>query len=77
MKQHPLSQKLFAQITEAIQAIRYGCVQITIHDSRIVQIEKVEKIRVSTEADLNPGGKCKQLGSTDRTTGGSPSSHGQ
>lgn len=34
------------EIVKAIQAIRYGYVQITIQDSRVVQIEKTEKIRM-------------------------------
>jgi hypothetical protein len=35
------------QIMEAVRAIRYGSVQITIHDSRVVQIERTEKVRLS------------------------------
>ncbi len=34
-------------ILEAVRAIRYGSVQITIHDSQVVQIERTEKVRVS------------------------------
>ena len=34
-----------AAIIAAIRAIRFGSVEITIHDSSIVQIESKEKIR--------------------------------
>ncbi len=37
---------LLLKIMEAVQSINYGSVQITIHDSRVVQIEKTEKIKV-------------------------------
>jgi hypothetical protein len=33
-------------ILHAIREIRYGSVQIVIQDSKVVQIEKVEKIRL-------------------------------
>ncbi|MCK9992848.1 MAG: hypothetical protein Dbin4_01368 [Alphaproteobacteria bacterium] len=33
------------QILDAIQMIRFGTVEVVIHDSRVVQIERSEKIR--------------------------------
>ncbi len=39
-------QVLASQVLEAIRSIKYGCVQITVHDSRVVQIDKTEKIRI-------------------------------
>lgn len=33
------------EIMKAIREIRYGSVQITIHDSKVVQIDKTEKVR--------------------------------
>jgi len=32
-------------ILEAIRSLKYGAVEILIHDSRVVQIEKTEKTR--------------------------------
>ena len=32
-------------VLEAIRGIKYGAVEIQIHDSRIVQVEKTEKTR--------------------------------
>lgn len=33
------------QLLHALKGIRYGSVEIIIHDSRIVQIERKEKVR--------------------------------
>jgi len=40
---------LTTTILRAIREIRYGSVEIIIHDSRIVQIERKEKIRLDTD----------------------------
>lgn len=32
-------------ILDAVKGIRYGAVEVLIHDSRVVQIERSEKIR--------------------------------
>lgn len=32
-------------LLQALRAISYGALQVTVHDARIVQIEKTEKIR--------------------------------
>jgi hypothetical protein len=41
---------LTQKILRAIQEIRFGSVEIIIHDSRIVQIERKEKIRIATDS---------------------------
>ncbi len=33
------------EIVKALKSVRYGCVQIIIQDSKVVQIERTEKIR--------------------------------
>lgn len=38
-------------IHKALSEIRYGSLEITIHDSRIVQIERKEKIRIEPNTD--------------------------
>ena len=43
------SQDLEQQILRAIKAVRYGSVEIIIHDSQVVQIERKEKIRLTGE----------------------------
>lgn len=38
--------ELFLQIRKALKDLRYGHVQITVHNSKVVQIDKSEKIRL-------------------------------
>jgi hypothetical protein len=38
---------VLAQISAAIKQIRYGSVELTIHDGRVVQIERREKTRIA------------------------------
>lgn len=40
------NQKINQLISEAIRSIQYGSVEITIHASKVVQIERNEKIRI-------------------------------
>lgn len=44
------SQDLAQEIIHAIKTIRYGSIEITIHDSKVVQIERREKIRLDKES---------------------------
>jgi hypothetical protein len=50
--------ELATTIIRAIKGIRYGSLEIIIHDSKIVRIEKHEKIRLDTDlnADQTSGG---------------------
>ncbi|MBI4354190.1 MAG: YezD family protein [Candidatus Omnitrophica bacterium] len=53
------SAEVMGKIVEAIRGVRFGSVQIVIHDSQVVQIEKAEKIRFgvsSTRTDRTSGG---------------------
>lgn len=38
-------QKILAAIADALQSIQFGAVEITLHNSQVVQIERKEKIR--------------------------------
>jgi hypothetical protein len=42
----PSGPEIENEILNAIRKIRYGAVEIVIHDSRVVQIEVREKIRI-------------------------------
>jgi hypothetical protein len=42
---------LLRQIAGAIRGIRYGSVEIVIHDSRVVQVERREKVRLTQDAE--------------------------
>jgi len=40
-----VNDAIIKEIAEALNALRFGQVHITVHNSRITQIEKTEKIR--------------------------------
>lgn len=46
-----LSDNWLARITEAVEGLQYGTVQIVVHDGRIVQIERTERFRYEGSAD--------------------------
>lgn len=37
----------FHELVEALRDIRYGSITLTVHDGRLVEIQKSEKIRVA------------------------------
>jgi len=43
------NQDIAHKILLAIKDLRFGSVEVIIHDSRIVQIERKEKIRIDTD----------------------------
>ena len=40
---------LAREIARAVRGLRYGSIEITVHDGTVVQIERKEKIRVGRE----------------------------
>ncbi len=42
-------KKLLLQIFKAVRSIRYGTVQIVVQNSKVVQIDKTEKLRFDRE----------------------------
>jgi hypothetical protein len=49
LKNQPTDTSLARRILDAIQDIRYGSVEVTIHDAKVVQIERREKLRFDQE----------------------------
>jgi len=47
------NNSLVKELLSAINSLRFGSVEITIHEGRVTQIEKREKVRF-TEATNNP-----------------------
>jgi hypothetical protein len=41
----PLPPALLRELLEALRTIRYGTVELVIHDGRVVQLERREKVR--------------------------------
>ena len=44
-----VAPEVVTAVLEAIQAIRFGSIEIVIHDSRVVAIERREKVRLDKE----------------------------
>jgi len=49
-------QQLAQKILSAIKGMKYGTVQITVHNARVTQIDKIERIRVVKDDTANNGG---------------------
>ena len=45
----PLPPALLKELRQALQAIRYGAIELVIHDGRVVQLERREKVRFDIE----------------------------
>lgn len=43
----PSELELFSELLRAVRTIRYGSVNLTFHDGRIVEIHRTERIRFS------------------------------
>jgi hypothetical protein len=41
---------VMAEIVRSVRNVRFGSVEITIHDSQVVQIERKEKVRLAPSA---------------------------
>jgi hypothetical protein len=41
----PLPPLLLRELAEALRSIRYGAIELVIHDGRVVQLERREKVR--------------------------------
>lgn len=50
----------YAQILEAVRGIRYGSVEVVVHDGHVVQIERRVKVRLGT-ADRRPPDRRRQV----------------
>lgn len=69
MDETAVSPELLQRIAATLQSLQYGTVQITVHDARVVQIEKVERVRLAPAADLTTG-RDSQHPPPHRTPGG-------
>lgn len=49
-----LSNHIQEEIFKAIQSLRYGSVEVVVHDSEIVQIERKEKVRFAGQSTATP-----------------------
>jgi hypothetical protein len=54
---------LLQELILALRSIRYGAIELVIHDGRVVQLERREKVRLQTEV-TQPGGAIEGRGAT-------------
>jgi hypothetical protein len=45
-EQNQITTDWLGIVQEQVNALKFGVVQITVHESRVVQIEKTEKVRL-------------------------------
>jgi len=43
----PEEQGLLREVIRALRSLRYGSVNLTVHDGRLVEIQKIEKLRIN------------------------------
>jgi hypothetical protein len=63
---------LLQELILALSSIRYGAIELVIHDGRVVQLEKREKVRLHTDV-TQPDGISVERGATM----GSPAPEGR
>ena len=49
-----IDKAMFAAVAQALHGLRFGSLEIVVHEGRIVQLERREKVRLGTE--VRPGG---------------------
>ncbi|HEY3301100.1 MAG TPA: YezD family protein [Methylophilaceae bacterium] len=45
-----VTQEVLQELTHAIESLRFGSVEITVHDGKVTQIERREKVRFGQES---------------------------
>ena len=51
-----VNDAIIKEIAEAVAGLKFGEILIKVHDSKIIQIEKTEKLRYDTYHTLEQGG---------------------
>jgi hypothetical protein len=46
----PPLEEIFAELRKALQGLRFGAVELVVHDGRVVQIERREKLRLDRDS---------------------------
>ena len=51
----PATPDWIALVREKVEGLRFGVVQLTVHDGRVTQIERTEKTRLPASRDAHGG----------------------
>lgn len=46
---HPDERQLIERIAQAIRSLKYGSIEVVVHDGRVVQIERRERVRLERD----------------------------
>ena len=46
-----LNPDLEREILDAVRSIRYGSVEVVVHDAKVVQVVRTEKVRIDSPRD--------------------------
>jgi len=49
----PAGGKVLQPILNAIEGLAYGEVHVIVHDSRVVRVERIERLRIGLDDDVN------------------------
>jgi hypothetical protein len=52
--QSPSEPEWLALVRAKVRGLRYGVVQVVVHDGRVTQIERTEKTRIASEREELP-----------------------
>lgn len=55
-----LSSELMQQLAQALHGLTYGSIQLVVHDSQVVRIERIERVRLSVSAQAQTENKVRQ-----------------
>jgi hypothetical protein len=61
---------LIATVRRALRGLRFGSVEIVVHDGRVVQVERRERVRLDVERPPGHRGPQRHSDRADRTSGG-------
>ena len=51
-----VNDSILKEIAAALSSLKYGDIVIKVHNSKIIQIEKTEKVRCESFYNVEPGG---------------------
>jgi hypothetical protein len=49
------NESLYQAVEQALRGLRYGSVELVVHDARVVQIERRERVRLENKKDSSQG----------------------
>jgi len=49
-----LSAAIVKELESALRALRYGSIQLVVHDAKVVRIERIERIRLTDPSEAHP-----------------------